>query len=55
MGYPKSQGRKVADPNIKSVMINSIIEKSYQEHMWSNTHFHLPTCIKHAWHGQTEP
>lgn len=55
MGYPKSQGRKVADPGIKPLMTSAVTERGCQADKWSNAHFHLPTCLKHAWRGQTEP
>lgn len=48
VGYPKSQGRKVADPGIKPLMTHAVTERGCQADKWSNAHFHLPTCLKHA-------
>ena len=55
MGYPKSQGRKVADPGIKPLMTSAVMERGCQADKWSNAHFHVQTWLKHTWRGQTEP
>lgn len=47
VGYSKSQGRKGADPGIKPLTTNSVLERGHQPNTWSNVVL-LPSHLSKA-------